>query len=85
MVHFKDFLPEPEGHEGFAYESLAGKRFVGAAVGEGIVHLSRCVQELKAARFNGWLSIEFEGEEDPAKAVARSVVNARAVMASLNA
>lgn len=77
MVHFKDFAIEPVGHEGFAYESLSGKRFVGTAVGEGIVDLSACVSALKDAGFDGWLSVEYEGEEDPLTAVPRSIENAR--------
>jgi sugar phosphate isomerase/epimerase len=77
MVHFKDFAPEPKGHQGFAYEALNGYRYVGTAVGEGIVNLSACVSALKAANYNGWLSIEYEGEEDPSHAVPRSVQNTR--------
>lgn len=77
MVHFKDFARAPEGHEGFAYEALNGDRFVGTAVGEGIVDLAACVGELQTGGFNGWLSVEYEGEEDPLTAVPRSIVNAR--------
>jgi len=77
MVHFKDFAHAPERHEGFAYESLAGKKFVGKAVGEGIVDLHACIAALKDAAFDGWLSVEYEGEEDPLTAVPRSIENAR--------
>jgi sugar phosphate isomerase/epimerase len=77
MVHFKDFAPAPAGHEGFAYEALDGSKFIGTAVGEGIVELATCIQTLKDAGFDGWLSVEYEGEEDPMTAVPRSIVNAR--------
>lgn len=77
MVHFKDFKPAPEGHEGFAYEALDGQRFVGTAVGEGTVDLARCIEELHKVGWDGWLSIEYEGEESPFEAVPRSVANAR--------
>lgn len=77
MVHFKDFTPAPEGHEGFAYTSTSGVRFVGTAVGEGSVDLGACIQTLKDAGFDGWLSVEYEGEEDPFTAVPRSIENAR--------
>jgi sugar phosphate isomerase/epimerase len=77
MVHFKDFLQEPVGHEGFAYEALDGRRYVGMAVGEGEVNLAECIAGLKDAGFNGWLSVEYEGEEDPLTAVPRSLANAR--------
>jgi sugar phosphate isomerase/epimerase len=80
MVHFKDFAPEPEGHKGFAYDSLSGKRYVGTSVGEGSVELAACIAILRASGFDGWLSIEYEGEEDPIIAVPRSVAAARQLL-----
>ena len=77
MVHFKDFAPAPADHEGFAYSTLDGSKFVGTAVGEGIVELGTCIQTLKDSGFNGWLSVEYEGEEDPFTAVPRSIENAK--------
>ncbi|MBL8047312.1 MAG: sugar phosphate isomerase/epimerase [Chthonomonas sp.] len=77
MVHFKDFAPAPAGHTGFAYESLAGEKFVGTAVGEGAVDLPACIRELKAAGFDGWMNVEYEAEEDPFTGVTRSMENAR--------
>ncbi len=80
MVHFKDFKKEPEGHEGFAYTALDGSRYVGIALGEGDVNLGACIKALKEAAFDGWLSLEYEGEEDPFTAVPRSLTNARAFL-----
>jgi sugar phosphate isomerase/epimerase len=80
MVHFKDFAQGPIGHEGFAYEALNGQRFVGTAVGEGEVKLSQCIQLLREAGFDGWLSVEYEGEESPFTAVPRSIAAARALL-----
>lgn len=77
MVHFKDFLPEPAGYGGFAYTTIDGRRVIGTAVGEGSVDLAKCVQALKDAGFKGWLSVEYEGDEDPLTAVRRSIENAR--------
>lgn len=77
MVHFKDFTSAPADHEGWAYTALDGSKFVGTAVGEGIVDLNACIQELKSASFDGWLSIEYEGEEDAFTAVPRCIENAR--------
>jgi len=80
MVHFKDFLREPEGHEGFAYEALNGDRYVGTAVGEGEVNLEACVIALRDAGFKGWLNVEYEALEDPFTGVPRSVTAARGVI-----
>jgi sugar phosphate isomerase/epimerase len=77
MVHFKDFKPEPADHTGFAYGCLDGTKLIGTAVGEGTVDLAECIRELKDAGFDGWLSVEYEGEEDPFSAVPRSIENAR--------
>lgn len=77
MVHFKDFVQAPEGHEGFTYDTLDGKHLVGAAVGEGEVDLESCMRSLKASGFDGWLSVEYEGEEDPLTAVPRCIANAK--------
>ena len=84
MVHFKDFKPEPAEHEGFAYEALDGSRFLGTAVGEGTVDLPACIEALKQVGYNGWLSVEYEGEEDPLTAVPRSIENARRIIESLD-
>ncbi|RYG45301.1 sugar phosphate isomerase/epimerase [bacterium] len=77
MVHFKDFAPEPAGYHGFAYTALDGSRWVGTAVGEGAVDLGACISALSAKGFDGWLSVEYEGEEDPFTAVPRSIENAK--------
>jgi sugar phosphate isomerase/epimerase len=77
MVHFKDFVAAPPTHQGWAYTALNGEKFLGTAVGEGQVMLERCIGELKTAGFNGWLSVEYEGAEDPITAVPRSIASAR--------
>lgn len=74
MVHFKDFRYAKDDSEGFPY---GNGRFVGTALGEGAVDLAACIQALKDAGFEGWLSLEYEGEEDPFTAVPRSLEFAR--------
>jgi len=73
MVHFKDFKQVPNDFTGFAYSSLEGVKFAGTAIGEGDVDVAACVAALRQGGFEGWLNIEYEGEEDPLTAVARSV------------
>ena len=75
MCHIKDFA----AGEGPFY-SLNGQRFVGAVVTEGIVDLEQCLMELKIVNFDGWLSVEFEGDEDPFTAVPRSIEKAKALL-----
>lgn len=78
MVHFKDFAeaitPDAKAR---AMRSNDGHSYIGAAVGEGVVDLKRCIEHLQNAGFRGWLSIEYEGEEPSHTAVQRSVINAQ--------
>ena len=76
MVHFKDFKKAPPGEEN-GYRTVSGDVLLGTAVGEGQVDLAACIGELKSAGFDGWLSVEYEGQEDPLTAVPRSIENAR--------
>lgn len=77
MVHFKDFAPAPDDWTGFSYKTIAGDPLIGTAVGEGVVDLAACIAALEGAGFDGWLSVEYEGEEDAMTAVPRSIENAR--------
>lgn len=77
MVHFKDFKAKPVGYEGFAYGALDGSQWVGTAVGEGDVQLKTCIKILRDSGYDGWLSVEYEGPEDPIAAVPRSIANAK--------
>ncbi|NLV91473.1 MAG: sugar phosphate isomerase/epimerase [Firmicutes bacterium] len=73
-VHFKDFRPYREG-DSQSYQALSGQRFVGTIAGEGGVDLKHALTELKAASYQGWLSVEFEGLEDEKLGTIQSVNN----------
>ena len=80
MCHFKDFHVVPDDYAGFAYIGTEGLKFAGTAIGEGDVDLPDCIVSLREAGFDGWLNIEYEGEEDPFVAVARSVAYTRRLL-----
>jgi len=71
-VHVKDFhvksADQPNPGEGW-FQSAAGNYLRGAIVGHGNVQVVRCLSLLKKAGYAGYLSIEFEGLEEPLKAV----------------
>jgi len=75
MCHFKDFAPG-DG----VYSSLAGTKFKGTVIGEGSVDLSGCVKVLNDAGFDGWFSLEYEGEGDPMVEVEQSLRNAKGIL-----
>jgi sugar phosphate isomerase/epimerase len=83
MVHFKDFRVVPDNYAGFAYVGTEGLKFAGTAIGEGEVDLADCVSSLHQAGFDGWLNIEYEGEEDPFSAVSRSVDYTRRLLQTI--
>lgn len=77
-VHAKDFhvkngsLPHPG--QGW-FESRAGNYLKGAIVGHGEVPVSQCLRLLKKVNYNGIVSIEFEGMEDPVKGISYGLEN----------
>lgn len=78
-VHFKDFRAAKPEETDHVYEGLNGARVVGTAIGEGDVDLPAVVKLLADAGYDGFLTIEYEGVEDPETAMPRSVEYARKV------
>ena len=67
-VHAKDFHiksgSEPHPGQGF-FGTRGGNHLRGAIVGHGNVPVKQCLDIIKSAGYNGYISIEFEGMEDP--------------------
>jgi sugar phosphate isomerase/epimerase len=79
-VHAKDFHVksgmEPNPGEGW-FPSRAGNHLRGAIIGHGNAPVAQCVQLLKRAGYDGVLSVEFEGLEDPLKGISLGLANLR--------
>ena len=79
-VHVKDFHWKsgngPDPGEGW-FPTRAGNRLRGAILGHGEVPVAQCLRLLKEAGFDGVLSLEFEGLEDPIKGIAIGLANLR--------
>jgi sugar phosphate isomerase/epimerase len=65
LVHLKDFRKATPADIEHVYKGLDGVSFTGAVVGEGQVDLPAITALLRAAGYTGWLSLEFEGAQDP--------------------
>jgi sugar phosphate isomerase/epimerase len=65
LVHLKDFRKPDPGQTVHVYRGLDGSTFTGAVTGEGMVDLPAIVSILREAGYNGWLSLEYEGPDDP--------------------
>lgn len=67
MVHLKDFYRRPSYRnpgEGW-FKSTHGSFLRGAIVGQGDIDMPEVIRVLKASGYDGYLSVEFEGMEDP--------------------
>jgi sugar phosphate isomerase/epimerase len=83
-VHAKDFhvkpgtMPNPGA--GW-FRSRAGNFLRGSIIGHGDVPIAQCIGIMKRAGYDGVLSIEFEGMEDPLKGIAVGLDNLRRFVA----
>ena len=65
LVHLKDFRRARADETEHIYKALDGTAFTGAVVGQGEVELAAIVKILDDAGYDGWLSLEYEGGDDP--------------------
>ncbi len=65
LVHLKDFRRARPDETMHVYKALDGVPFTGAVVGQGEVDLAAIIKILSNAGYAGWLSLEYEGGEDP--------------------
>lgn len=65
--HVKDSLSDSPG-EGW-FKSRRGDYLRGSIIGHGNVRVKSCLDALKTAGYDGYLTIEFEGLEDPIKGI----------------
>ena len=67
-VHVKDFLIKsgatvaPSGSKWFS--SRGGRYIRGTTAGDGAIPIPQCLEILRKAGYDGWVSYEFEGAED---------------------
>lgn len=84
-VHAKDFhIKSGNGvnpGRGFFYVTRSGNYLRGAIVGHGDIPVKQCISILKANGYDGYVSIEFEGIEDPYEAIPIGMENLRRFIA----
>lgn len=71
-VHAKDFLFKDgeAGNPGKFMETGGGNFIRGTIIGHGVVPVKKCINILKKAGYDGYVSIEFEGLEDTLQALS---------------
>ena len=79
-VHAKDFHVKsgngPDPGSGW-FTSRAGNYLRGAIVGHGVVPIVQCLKIMKGKGYDGVLSIEFEGMEEPLTGISLGLENLR--------
>jgi sugar phosphate isomerase/epimerase len=76
IVHLKDFYVRTEDPgEGF-FKSRGGRFLRGAIVGQGDIDMRGVIGAVKESGYDGFVSIEFEGHEDPLVGCSRGIKNA---------
>ena len=79
-VHAKDFHVKPgtapDPGQGWS-QTRAGNYIRGAVIGHGDAPILSCLRTLKKAGYDGVLSIEFEGIEEPTKGIGIGLENLR--------
>ncbi len=84
LVHLKDFGRAAPDETGHTYEGLDGQQYVGTVVSEGMVDLAAILRILDGVGYTGWLSLEYEGNDDSLTVgVPQSLANARQLLAAL--
>ncbi|MCX7796478.1 MAG: sugar phosphate isomerase/epimerase [bacterium] len=82
-VHLKDFKRVPPDYEGEAYRGLEGVRLIGTVAGEGEVNLPEVLKVLYSSGYRGYLSLEYEGPEDPKYGVEQSIKNTKKILENM--
>ena len=80
IIHFKDFhirdwVPTPAWY----FRTIHGRYLRGAVTGYGDVDLRAVVRILKDHKYNGFISIEYEGKEDALLGAEVSMANVKAL------
>ncbi|MCL2604829.1 MAG: sugar phosphate isomerase/epimerase [Defluviitaleaceae bacterium] len=77
-AHAKDFHvksgSQPHPGQGF-FGTRGGNHLRGAIVGHGVVPVQQCLRILRNAGYNGYVSIEFEGIENPLVGISYGLEN----------
>ncbi|WP_077297841.1 sugar phosphate isomerase/epimerase family protein [Virgibacillus pantothenticus] len=83
-VHFKDFRNKQAGEHARTFHSTNGEGFIGVIPGDGLVDLQAIMNQLTMIAYDGWLSIEYEGDFDSEMATQKAVSRLRTLLLEAN-
>ena len=86
-VHVKDFFirsgMEPDPGKGW-FQARAGNYVRGTVFGQGNIPTLQCLRIIKKSGYDGYISLEFEGMEEPLQSIEISFDNLKRYLAMLN-
>ena len=84
-AHAKDFyMKSAAGDKPKGWGTTRGGNFFkGAIIGEGVVPVKACLRALKVAKYDGYLSIEYEGAEDCIVGISKGLHNLQMLLAEV--
>ncbi|MCY4539213.1 MAG: sugar phosphate isomerase/epimerase [Chloroflexi bacterium] len=81
LAHLKDMRRAAPDEPGHVFADPDGLLLTGSVIGEGLVDLPAMIALLEEIGYRGWLSLEYEGAEDPVSiGVPRSLDAARRLL-----
>jgi sugar phosphate isomerase/epimerase len=80
-VHFKDWkvVPPPSPH---AFPGVDGKLYLGEVLGKGVLDLPAAAARLRQLGYQGWISVEYEGIDEPHEAARSGIKYLRSLLES---
>ena len=82
-AHAKDMLVKDHPFPGYRMLTRGGNYLMCTTVGEGDVPIEQCLRILKKAGYEGYLSIEFEGNEDCIEGISKGLKNLKKYIANV--
>lgn len=79
-AHAKDMNVRPEPVGCCNIMTRGGNYFGGTVIGEGDIPVKKCLKILKAAGYDGFLSVEYEGAEDCINGISRGLTNLKKII-----
>lgn len=63
LAHVKDFYHVRDYYPLKAYKANSGEKYIGAVIGSGVIDVKYALEQLHAAQYAGFLSLEYDGGE----------------------
>lgn len=74
--HIRQFADKPADGAGY-FSSRACRYLAGCSIGEGDIPVAQCIAILKRAKYDGYVTVEYEGLEDCIAGIGRGLHNLR--------